>query len=266
MVWRRLAALSCPVPMLPVSETIATFGWLISALPVVAPRPVDDVDDAFGKDLGDGLGKLQRRQRRLLRRLDDDGVAASQRGRELPGRHHQRIVPRRDRADDADRIAADHRGVARHIFAGHGAMHVAHGAGKEAEAVDDRRHLVLQHADARLAAVQRFERGEGFGIALDGVGELQQERRALGRRGARPGLERLLGRIHRRVDLRGRGIGELDDGLLGLGVDHGFRRFGAVDEFRADQHLRVEHEFSSAAAWFAGYFVEPPVCSPSRVR
>ena len=187
-------------------------------------------------------------------------------GRKLPGGHHQRIVPRRDRADHADRIAADHGGVPRHIFARHGAMHVAHGAGKEAEAVGDRRDLVLEHADPRLAAIQRFERGERLGIAVDGVGELQQQRRALGRRGARPGLERLRGGFHRRVDLRGRRVGKLDDGLLGLGIDHGFWRFGAVDEFRADQHLRVEHEFSSAAAWFAGYFVEPPVCSPSRVR
>ena len=156
--------------------------------------------------------------------------------------------------------------MAGQIFAGHRAMHVAHRAGEEAEAVDDRRDLVVQHADPRLAAVQRFERGEGLGLALDGVGELQQERRALGRRGARPGLEGLRGRIDRRVDLRRRGLGQLDDSLLGLGIEHGFRRFGAVDEVRADQHLRVEHELSSAAAWFAGYFVEPPVCSPSRVR
>ena len=144
-------------------------------------------------------------------------------GRELPRRHHQRIVPRRDRADDADRVAADHRGVARHVLARHGAMHVAHGAGEEAEAVGDRRHLVLQHADPRLAAIQRLERGERLGIAVDGVGELQQQRRALGGRRARPGLERLRGGFDRSVDLRRRGVGEADDRLLGLGIDHGSR-------------------------------------------
>ena len=63
-----------------------------------------------------------------------------------------------------------------------GAVHGAHGAGEEAEAVGDRRHLVVQHADARLAAVQRLERGEGLGVALDRVGELQEQRRALGGR------------------------------------------------------------------------------------
>ena len=65
-------------------------------------------------------------------------------GAELPGRHHQRIVPRRDRGDDADRIAADHRGVAGQVFAAPTMPGMrAHRAGEEAEAVDDRRDLVV---------------------------------------------------------------------------------------------------------------------------
>ena len=43
--------------------------------------------------------------------FDDDRVASSQGRRELPGCQHQGIVPRRDRADDTDRIAADHGGA-----------------------------------------------------------------------------------------------------------------------------------------------------------
>ncbi len=124
--------------------------------------------------------------------------------------------------------------MAGHVFAGNWAVHGAHGAGKEAEAVGHPRHLVLENADARLAAIQRFERGEGFSLGIDGVGELQQKRRTLGGRGARPGLEGFRRGIHRFIDLNGRSIGELDDGFLGLGIDHSFRRFGAGDEFRAD--------------------------------
>ena len=42
--------------------------------------------------------------------------------------------------------------------------HVAHGAGEEAEAVGESRHLVLQDADARLAAIERLEGGERLGF------------------------------------------------------------------------------------------------------
>ncbi len=205
----------------------------------------DDVHHAFGEDVGDDLGKLQRRQRSLLGRFDDDRVAARQSRGEFPGGHHEGIVPRRDRAHHADGIAADHRGMASHVLARHGSMHVAYGTGKEAKAIGNRRHLVLQNADPWLAAIQRFENGEPLRLPIDGIGELQEQARALGGGRARPGLERLRGSIHRFVDLRGRGIGELDDRLLGLGIDHGLGRFGAGDEIRANQHLRVEHGLSS---------------------
>ena len=202
------AAPSCPVATSPVSDTIATFGWLISALPTVSPRPTTTLRTPAGKMSATSARELQRRQRRLLGRLEDDGVAAGERRRELPRRHHQRVVPRRDRADDADRIAPDHRGMAGQVLARRRAMHGAHRAGEEAEAVDDRRHLVVQHADARLAAVQRLERGERLGLAFDGVGELQQQRRALRRRRARPGREGLLRGVDGRVDLLKRGFRE----------------------------------------------------------
>ena len=75
--------------------------------------PDDDVDDAGGKDLGDQPRELERGQRRLLRGLQHDRIAARERWRKLPRRHHQRIVPWRDRPDDSDGIAADHRRMAR---------------------------------------------------------------------------------------------------------------------------------------------------------
>ena len=53
--------------------------------------------------------EAHRGQRRLLRRLEHDGVAGRQRRRELPRRHDQREVPRHDRRDDADRLARDQR-------------------------------------------------------------------------------------------------------------------------------------------------------------
>ena len=47
----------------------------------------------------------QRRERRLLGRLEHDRAAGRERRRHLPRRHHQREVPRHDLADDADRLA-----------------------------------------------------------------------------------------------------------------------------------------------------------------
>ena len=151
-----------PVAIEPVSDSMATSGWLISALPVVCAAADDDVEDALRKDLGDERGELQRRQRRHLRRLQHHRVAGHQRRADLPHRHHQRIVPRRDRADDADRVAADHRGEARQVFRRGACRDDARRAGEEAQAIDDRRHLVVLHRVDRLAAVQRLELGEGL--------------------------------------------------------------------------------------------------------
>ena len=239
----------------------------MSALPVVAPRPVTTFTTPSGKMSAMSLGELQRRQRRLLRRLDDDGVAAGKSRRELPGRHHQRIVPRRDRADDADRIAADHRGEPGHIFAGHGAMHVAHGAGEEAEAIGDRRHLVLQHADARLAAIQRLERGERFGVAC----RWRRQASAAGPSARRAWCATRSGTPSRprstaASTCAGEASGSSTMVSSVLGLITASASLGAGDEFRANQHLRVEHGCPPLGAWFAGYFDDPPVCSPSRVR
>jgi hypothetical protein len=104
-----------------------------------------EVEHAGGEQLGDDLRELQRRERRLLRRLEHHRVPCRQRRRHLPRRHHQRIVPRCDRSDDADGVAADHAGEAREIFARGAAGHAARRAGEEPEAVDDRRQLVLPH-------------------------------------------------------------------------------------------------------------------------
>ncbi len=101
--------LSCtflPVAISPVIDSIWIFGLLISALPTLSPRPSTTLTTPSGRISAMNLGELQRRQRRLLGGLEDHGVAAGERRCQLPGHHHQRVVPRRNRADDADR----HRG------------------------------------------------------------------------------------------------------------------------------------------------------------
>src|SRR3546814_3316435 len=56
------------------------------------------VDDAGGEiELGRELGNLQRRDRRALMALDDDGVAGEERGTHLAGHQRRRVIPRGDR-------------------------------------------------------------------------------------------------------------------------------------------------------------------------
>ena len=72
------------------------------------PVPVTTLTTPSGMPgVGAGLGEHQRGQRGELGRLEHDRVAGRDRREDLPAGHLQRVVPRRDRADDADRLAAD---------------------------------------------------------------------------------------------------------------------------------------------------------------
>ncbi len=75
------------------------------------------VEDHHRRLVGQDPRQLQRGQRRLLAGLEHHRVAAAERRGQLPGNHHQRIVPGRDRAHHAHRIAPDHAGEARHVLA-----------------------------------------------------------------------------------------------------------------------------------------------------
>ena len=67
---------------------------------------VDDVEDA-GRQAGldEQFGNAQRHARIALGRLQDEGVAAGDRRRDLPQRDHGREVERGDAGDDAERLA-----------------------------------------------------------------------------------------------------------------------------------------------------------------
>ena len=63
----------------------------------------DDVDDTRGEtSLLDEVGEHQSGQRGLLSRLQDDGVAGGESGRNLPGKHQQGEVPRDNLTADTD--------------------------------------------------------------------------------------------------------------------------------------------------------------------
>ena len=64
----------------------------------------------------DQLPELERRERRQRRGLQDGRIPRGERGRELPDRHHERIVPWRDLTDHPDRLPADHARRAVRVF------------------------------------------------------------------------------------------------------------------------------------------------------
>ena len=174
----------------------------------------DDVEDAGGEDVGGELGEAQRGERRLLRRLEDHRVAGGQRRADLPDRHHQRVVPRRDRGDDAHRLAAGERGVAGEVLAGGLALHAARGAGEEAQVVDQERDLALGEP-VRLADVRGLEEGELVGVRLDPVGELQQHPGALAGGAVEPALEGVMRGVDGALDVLGAAHRHLRQDLLG---------------------------------------------------
>src|SRR5207248_9876707 len=128
--------------------------------------------------------------------LQDDRVAGPKRGADLPDRHHQRVIPRGDLTDDANRLATDDRRVAAHVLARGPTLEVARGAREEAQVVDHEWNLVLAERVDWLARVVGLELRELLGVLLDCVGQLQQRKRPLAGGGRRPAWERTAGRLH----------------------------------------------------------------------
>ena len=197
----------------------------------------DDVQDAGRQDLRRELREAQSRQRRLLGRLQHLHVARGQRRGELPDRHHQRVVPRRDSADDPDRLTPQPGGVAAHVLAGRLAFEHAGGAGEEADVVGCDRNLVPRRRE-RLADVQRLELGDLIPMLVQRVRQLEQHLGALGGRGLQPLDEGLLRRLDRMVDVFGRCARHLGDHLAGRWVEnlHGLAA-RSVDPLAADEVL-----------------------------
>ena len=158
-------------------------------------------------------------ERRDLGRLEHDRVAGRERGRDLPRRHHQRVVPRRDLADDADRLAPDHRRSTRaRTRPAAWPSGRAGRAGHEAQAVRRAGHL-FDGGAARLADVQGLELAELLGVLVERVGELVQDLEPLGRGGVAPVAEEgPLGRLDGVVDVLGGRTRDGGDHLAGRGV------------------------------------------------
>jgi hypothetical protein len=171
------------------------------------------------------LGETQRGQRRQLRRLEHDRVAAGERRAELPRRDVEREVPRRDQPDDAERLAERHVDAARD--GDRLAVVLVDRARVEVEHLRDHADLAARAAD-RLAGVARLDPRQLLVMLFDERREAAQQPGPVGRCDGAPGGER-------RPCPRDGGVGLLDarrrdvgERLLGGGIeDRGHARRSA---------------------------------------
>ena len=238
----------------PVIDTICGMSWLTSARPVPA-LPQITLSTPGGRYRGRDLGQHQRGDRGGVRGLEHDGVAGGQGRRDLPDRHHQRVVPGRHLGADADRLAPDHRGVPGHVLARRAALQDARGAGEEPELVHARRELLGQGQGDRLPGVPALGLHQVGGPLLDRIGDLQQGEAALRRGRVAPGLPGRLRAAQGGVHVLRAGHGRERVGLPGAGVHHlagAARRGGHV--LAVHEVLQVRH----AGAGLHGRCQGPP--------
>ncbi len=173
--------ISLPTSVEPVKATLSTSMMLGDGRAGGFAVTGNDVDHAVGEAgfLGQ-LADAQRRQRRLLGRLEHDRASRRQRRAPLPRLHQQREIPGDDLPDHADRLmtgVAEIRAVDRDGLA----FDLVGPAGIVAVAIDRQRQIGGSAVVDRLAVVQRFQRGQFFEILFDQVGQLVSSARVRGR-------------------------------------------------------------------------------------
>ncbi len=178
-----------------------------------------DVEHAVGEDVRGDLGELERRERRQLARLQDEGVAGGEGRAQLPDGHVERVVPRGDADAHAERVAAQHGGVVLQVLAGRLGLHGAGGTREEAEVVDSQVELEVDDRH-RLADVDHLQTLELVQVGLDGVGQGEQLLRAFPGSRPTPRLERGGGGGDGGVGVGGAARSHLLDDLPGRRVDH----------------------------------------------
>ncbi len=165
---------------------MSTRGSVESGAPAVGPAPRTRLPTPAGSPASSS---------RRIRWIAECGVSslglstkvlpAARQGRDLPRDLQQRVVPRRHQATDPDGLVddpADHVGVA-------GVDHAAGLLGGDPSVVPEHRdHVgdVVLPLDEPLARVERLHPGDVVGVALEEVGQPQQQVAALAARGGSP--------------------------------------------------------------------------------
>ncbi|MNZ75782.1 hypothetical protein D3C78_942680 [compost metagenome] len=195
----------------------------------------EDIQHAGGKQLGGQLRQAQGGEGCLFRRFEHHGVASGQGRGDLPGDHHQRVVPRGDGGDYTKRVAADHRGMPRQVFTGGRAARATAGTGEEAKHIGNCRDLVVERRRIGFATVVRFQPGQFLAMRFDAVRQFQQQQRAVLGRGLRPAFEGTVGGTHGGIDLGLAGFVDLHQHAAQRRVEYRQRVTFASNQLAIDQ-------------------------------
>ena len=148
-------------------------------------QALDDVEDAVGQPgLAGDVGQQAGGQRRPLRRLGHHRVPGRERGRDPPGRQHERGVPRRDHRGDPGGRPGHLLTVAGDLQAA--AVQFAEPAGEEAEVLRDPRHHAAAVGAQQRSVVAGLHLRQVLDPPLDAVGDRVQDGGPAGWRGRRP--------------------------------------------------------------------------------
>ena len=177
------------------------------------PGAQDEVRDAVGHArLGQQLHQDDRRVRGELARLEDERAAGTERRRHLPRRLEQRVVPGRDQPADPDRLVDDLAARVRDPGLDEAPVVGGGEVAEPAEAVRDVVHVDLG-LDDPLPGVVGLGAREPVLVALQQIGDAQQQRPPLGGRDVRPAavVEGRAGSADGPLGVRGARLADLGD-------------------------------------------------------
>jgi hypothetical protein len=184
---------------------------LDEALADDAPSAVHDVEDA-GRQAGvlENLDEPLGERGRVRRGLEDDRVAADERGRDLPAGDSDGEVPGRDRTDDSDRQADAHLELVRHLRGRRLSEHAPALTGHVVGHVDGFLDVAASFG-AHLAHLLHHQVGELVLVLDERLRDAEEDLGALRRRDEAPALVGLLRGFDRPVCVLGRRPRELAD-------------------------------------------------------
>ncbi len=149
--------------------------------PDLVAAPGDDVENAVRQPgLLRQLAEHERRERRDRGGLEDHRIAGRQSRPDLPDRHHERVVPGRDLADDPDRLTPDHARVRAAVLGGRFALEMANRRRKETQVVRAERNVRVATELEGRSRLGRLDVRDLGGVLIDEVGELVEDRHPLG--------------------------------------------------------------------------------------